>query len=258
MLWETRFRYGALPCAFKIIPHSLPLGLNATTRRHQIILMMQAVLMLICFASGTKMSHSSISGSAAAEGKLCSKSWFLYWHWSTAHSSAHLRPLLQTSEVWKVEPSLVLFHHHECPFPCTDWQSSDCTICTWCSTGESALAITDSVFFICITCTLLGKKSCFHTNKYIVFRHANHKILPDKSFAMPSLVRNVPIHFFISINNMHPKQCIPPCLPLSFFRSVCSNSSLHVQVLQTSEILKFVFYYTSSYLQQMTTKQVWY
>lgn len=154
-------------------------------KRHQIILMMQAVLMLIYCASGTKMSHGSISGSVAAEGRLCSKSWTLYWHWSTAHFSAHLRLLLQTSEVWKVESSLALFHHHDCPFPCIDWQSSDCTLCMCCSAGESALAITGSVFFICITCMLLGKKSWFHTKKYIVFRHVNHKILPDKSFAIP-------------------------------------------------------------------------
>lgn len=134
--------------------------------------MMQAVLMLIYFASGTKMSHRGISGSVAAEGRLCSQSWSLYWHGSTAHFSAHLRLLLQTTEVWKVEPLPLLFHQRDCPFPCTDWQSSDCTICVWYSAGESALTITDSVFFICITCMSLGKKSCFHTKKYIVFRHS--------------------------------------------------------------------------------------
>lgn len=71
MLWETRFKYGALPCAFRLILHLLPLRLNATTKKTPDHLMMQAVLMLIYFASGTKMSHRSISGSVAAEGRLC-------------------------------------------------------------------------------------------------------------------------------------------------------------------------------------------
>lgn len=142
--------------------------------------MMQAVLMLIYFASGTKMSRRRISGSVAAEGRLCSQSWSPYWHGSIAHISTYLRPLFRTSEVWKVKPSLVLSHQHDHPFPCIDWQNSDCKICMWCSAGESALAITDRVFFICITCMLLGKKSCLHTKKYIVFRHISHKVLPDK------------------------------------------------------------------------------
>lgn len=68
---ETRFKYGALPCAFRLILHLLPLRLNATTKKTPDHLMMQAVLMLIYFASGTKMSHRSISGSVAAEARLC-------------------------------------------------------------------------------------------------------------------------------------------------------------------------------------------
>lgn len=173
--------------------------------------MIQAVLMLIYFASGTKMSHRSISGSAAAEGRPCRQSWSLYWH----RSSAHLRPLVQTREVWKVASSLALFHQQDHAFPCIDWQSSACTICIWCSAGESALAITVYFSFASHACCW-GKKTCFHTRKYTVFRYISHKILPDKSFAMPSLIRNIPIHFFISINNKHPVQCTSPSLPLAF------------------------------------------
>lgn len=109
----------------------------------------------------------------------------------------------------------------------------------WCSAGESALAIIDSVFFICITCMLLRKKSCFHTKKYIVFRSISHKILPDKSSAMPSLVRNIPICFFVSINNVYLMQCTPLSFPLPFLRSVCSNCTLMFGFCKLQKFINF-------------------
>lgn len=118
-----------------------------------------------------------------AEWRLCWQSWSPYRHRSTARFSVHLRlPTPNyTSQVWKGEPSLVLFHQWNHPFPCLNWQNSACRMSMWCSTGGSALAIRDDVSSICITCMWLGRKSCFHTKERIVFRSVSHKILPDKA-----------------------------------------------------------------------------
>lgn len=64
----------------------------------------------------------------------------------------------------------------------------------------------------CITCMWMGRKSCFHTKKCIVFRNIRHKIQPDKSFTMALFIRNIPVWFLFvffsfSINSIHPAQC---------------------------------------------------
>lgn len=114
----------------------------------------------------------------------------------------------------------------------------------------------ETMYFPCITRMWLERKPCFQRS--VLFLEASvTRSCQTKSITMPSLARNTPICFFFSINNMHPMQCRPYSLLLPFRRmSVCSDSSLDMQVLQASEILKFAFYYTSSYLQQLTTKQV--
>lgn len=176
-------------------------------KRHYSILMMQAVLNTKSILPLEQSCPTEAgTGSVAAEGRLCWQSWSLYRHRSTVHFSVHLRLVTPnyTSQAWKGEPLLVSFHQCDCPFPCLNWQSHPCRMSMWCSTGGSALAIRDNVFSICITCMWLGRKSCFHTKKSIVFRSISHKILPDKSFTMPSLARNTPIFFSLQLTTCTP------------------------------------------------------
>lgn len=125
--------------------------------------------------------------------------WSLSGHRSTADYSVCLRPLTPnyTSQDWRGEPSLVLFH-----------QRNDQVTIPFHASSESAVPPQRLCGFSWRVCSghqrqcifylhhmWLGEKSCFHTKEHFVFRSIRHKILPDKSFTMPSLARNTPICF---------------------------------------------------------------
>lgn len=204
-------------------------------KRHQIILMMQAVLMLIYFASATKMSHRSISGSVAAEGRLCrvGPSTDMGALCISLHASDPCSKLLKSGR---------LNLHHSCSIsviaPLDALTDKAVTAQSVCGVQlESLPWPSQTVYFSFVShACCWEKKSCFHTKKYIVFRSISHKILPDKSSAMPSLVRNIPICFFVLTNNMYPH-----AMHTSFPSSPISQVSLlkqllDVWVLQTSEV----------------------
>jgi len=156
------------------------------------------------------------------------------------------------SQVQKGEPSRILFHQCDCSSPCPNCLQNVYVVFNWrvCS-GYQRQGI-----FHLHHIHMVGKKVTL-SMEHIVFRSMSHKILPDKSFTMSYLARNTSVCFLFSTNNMHPMQCRHFSLPLPFLRrSVCSDSSSDAPVLQTPEILKFVFYNTSSYLQALITKQV--